>query len=70
MREKLFNHLQELSFSFFDRNSSGWLLARVTSDTRRIAELASWMLLDVIWATCNIIFSLIFMGTINVKLAS
>ncbi len=69
MREKLFNHLQELSFSFFDRTSSGWLLARVTSDTRRIAELASWMLLDIIWATFNIIFSLIYMGTINVKLA-
>ncbi|MDC7223290.1 MAG: ABC transporter ATP-binding protein [Spirochaetales bacterium] len=69
LREQLFNHLQELSFSFFDRNSSGWLLSRVTSDSRRIAELASWMLLDIIWATFNILFSLIFMGTINVKLA-
>ena len=69
LREKLFNHLQELSFSFFDRNSSGWLLARVTSDTRRIAELASWMLLDIIWAIFNISFSLIFMSTINYKLA-
>lgn len=69
LREKLFNHLQELSFSFFDRNSSGWLLARVTNDTRRIAELSSWMLLDVIWAFCNILFSLIFMGSINMKLA-
>jgi ATP-binding cassette, subfamily B, bacterial len=69
LREKLFNHLQELSFSFFDRNSSGWLLSRVTSDSRRISELASWMLLDIIWAVFNIFFSLIFMGTINVKLA-
>jgi ATP-binding cassette subfamily B protein len=69
LREKLFNHLQELSFSFFDKTSSGWLLARVTSDTRRIAELSSWMLLDVIWAVCNILFSLIYMGSMNMKLA-
>ena len=69
LREKLFNHLQELSFSFFDRTSSGWLLARVTSDTRRIAELSSWMLLDTIWAFFNIVISLVFMSTINFKLA-
>ncbi len=69
LREKLFNHLQSLSFSFFDKTSSGWLLSRITSDTRRIAELSSWMLLDSIWGVMNITISLVFMALINVKLA-
>lgn len=69
LRGKLFNHLQRLSFSFFDKTSSGWLLSRITSDTRRIAELASWMLLDTIWGTFNIITALIFMSFINLKLS-
>ncbi len=69
LREKLFNHIQELSFSFFDKSSTGWLLSRITSDTEKMADLATWMLLDAIWAFFNIIIALIFMMMINVKLA-
>jgi len=69
MREKLFGHLQDLSFSFFDRNSSGWLLSRLTSDIRRISELTSWMLVDSLWGTANILISLVFMTFIHWKLA-
>jgi len=69
MREKLFNHLQELSFSFFDKTSSGWLLSRMTSDIRRISELTSWMLVDAVWGMSNILISLIFMAFIHWKLA-
>ncbi|MBF9014462.1 MULTISPECIES: ABC transporter ATP-binding protein [unclassified Oceanispirochaeta] len=69
MREKLFNHLQELSFSFFDKTSSGWLLSRMTSDIRRISELTSWMLVDAVWGMSNILISLIFMSFIHLKLA-
>lgn len=65
LREKLFNHLQDLSFSFFDKKSSGWLLSRITSDTGRIAELASWMLLDMIWGAFNIMVALYFMIKMN-----
>jgi ATP-binding cassette subfamily B protein len=69
LREKLFNHIQELSFSFFDKSSTGWLLSRITSDTEKMADLATWMLLDAIWAFFNITIALIFMAMINVKLA-
>jgi len=69
MREKLFAHLQDLSFSFFDKNSSGWLLSRLTSDIRRISELTSWMLVDAVWGTANILISLVFMTFIHWKLA-
>lgn len=69
LREKLFDHIQELSFSFFDRSSTGWLLSRITSDTEKMADLATWMLLDAIWAFFNIIIALVFMAVINIKLA-
>ena len=69
MRQKLFNHLQTLSFSYFDRTPVGWIMSRLTSDTERIAELVTWGLLDVTWAVMNIATGLFFMLTINWQLA-
>jgi ATP-binding cassette subfamily B protein len=69
LRKTLFNHLQDLSFSYFDRTPVGWIMARVTSDTDRIAELVTWGLLDVTWGVMNISTAVIFMLAINWKLA-
>ena len=38
MRRDVFTHMQTLSFSFFDRNRTGVLLARVTNDLFEIVE--------------------------------
>jgi ATP-binding cassette subfamily B protein len=40
MRRDLFNHLQQLSFSFYDTNRTGQIMARVTTDLFEITELA------------------------------
>ncbi len=69
MRRKAFNHLQELSFSYFDRTPVGWIMSRVTSDSERIAQLVTWGIVDSTWAVLNIITSMIFMAIINWKLA-
>jgi ATP-binding cassette subfamily B protein len=69
LRKRLFNHLQDLSFSYFDRTPVGWIMSRVTSDTERIAELVTWGLLDLVWSIINISTALIFMLTINAPLA-
>ncbi|MFQ6102212.1 MAG: ABC transporter ATP-binding protein [Anaerolineae bacterium] len=69
LRQKMFNHLQELSFSYFDRTPVGWIISRVTSDSRRIAELVTWGLLDVTWGAMNIVTALYFMLIINWRLA-
>jgi ATP-binding cassette subfamily B protein len=69
LRRKLFNHLQDLSFSYFDRTPVGWIISRVTSDTDRIAELVSWGLLDVTWGVMNIGTAIFFMVIINWQLA-
>lgn len=69
LRKKMFEHLQELSFSYFDRTPVGWIISRVTSDTNRMAELVTWGLLDITWGVMNIVTALYFMLTINWKLA-
>lgn len=69
MRRKAFNHLQELSFSYFDRTPVGWIMSRVTSDSERIAQLVTWGIVDSTWAMLNIITSMVFMAIINWRLA-
>ncbi len=69
LRKTLFNHLQDLSFSYFDRTPVGWIISRVTSDTERIAELVTWGLLDVTWGMTSVAISMVFMFLINWQLA-
>ena len=69
LRQRLFNHLQKLSLSYFSQTPVGWIISRVTNDTERVAELMTWGLLDATWGTVNIITGLFFMFAINWKLA-
>ena len=70
MRQGMFEHLQRLSFSYFDRTPIGWIMSRVTSDTERIAELVTWGLLDVTWGVTSIVTAVIFMFLINWRMAA
>lgn len=69
LRKKMFNHLQDLSLSYYAQNAVGRLIARVTSDSGRVSELVTWGVVDVTWAALNICTSLIFMAIINLRLA-
>lgn len=69
LRQRMFEHLQRLSFSYFDRTPVGWIMSRVTSDTERIAELVTWGLLDVTWGITSITTAMIFMFIINARMA-
>jgi ATP-binding cassette subfamily B protein len=69
LRKKIFNHLQELSLSYYSRTPVGWIMSRVTSDTDRIAELITWGVTDTTWAILNIASSAYFMLRINWRLA-
>lgn len=68
LRQKMFNHLQSLSLSYFNKTPIGWIMSRVTSDSSRIAELVTWGLIDTAWAGLNLTTSLIFMFAINWQL--
>lgn len=65
LRKAMFNHLQELSFSYFDRTPVGWIMSRVTSDSSRIADLVTWGLLDIAWAFMVIVTAALFMFWLN-----
>jgi ATP-binding cassette subfamily B protein len=69
LRKKMFSHLQGLSFSYFDRTPIGWMMSRVTSDSTRIADLATWMILDFTWSITNIVAGAIYMLIINWRMA-
>ena len=69
MREDMFSHMQELSFSFFDRNRTGILLARVTNDLFEIVELAHHGPEIILTCTLTIAGSLIVLLTINWRLS-
>ena len=68
LRKKMFEHLQRLSFSYYDRTPVGWMMSRLTSDPERVSNVLTWGLLDVTWAITNILASIIFMATINWQL--
>ena len=69
LRRRMFDHLQDLSFSYYDRTPVGWLMARVTSDSERISQLVTWGLLDSTWGLLNIATAMAFMAIINWRLA-
>lgn len=50
IRQEAFTKLQQLSFSFYDTTSVGWLMARMGSDVARISEMIAWSVVDLMWA--------------------
>lgn len=69
LRNAAFNHLQTLSFSYFNRNSVGYIHARVISDTSRIGSLVSWSLMDSVWHLSYLVGAVVVMLMVNAKLA-
>jgi ATP-binding cassette subfamily B protein len=69
LRKQMFNHLQELSLSYYSRTPVGWIMSRVTSDSDRVADLITWGTLDITWAIVSILTSAVFMLIINWHLA-
>lgn len=69
MRRDVFGHMQELSFSYFDKNRTGALMSRITNDLFDITELAHHGPEDVVICSLTIIGSLIVMFTIQWRLA-
>lgn len=70
LRQLGFNHLQTLSFSYFNQNSVGYIHARLMSDTSRIGSLVSWTLVDCVWRFSYLIGAIVVMIVLNVKLAA
>lgn len=69
IRQKAFTHLQELPFSYYDRTRVGWIMARMTSDSRNLSEILSWGIIDFTWGLFLMVILIVVMLLINIKLA-
>lgn len=69
IRKQAFDNLQKLSFSYYDTNSSGWIMARMTSDARKLASIISWGIVDLLWGFLLMIGILIVSFVVNWRLA-
>ena len=68
IRRKGFLHLQELSFNYYDKTPVGWLMARLTSDCRRLGSFISWGLVDMVWGFSLMVMIAITMLILDLKL--
>ncbi|WP_420899499.1 ABC transporter ATP-binding protein [Brevibacillus borstelensis] len=69
MRRKLFEHIQKLSFRFFDNNKKGHLIGRITNDLNEIGEIAHHGPEDIFIAVMTLIGSFGLMAYIHLELA-
>lgn len=69
MRRKSFDHLQKLSFSFYDNQKTGHLVGKVTKNLEEVGEVAHHGPEDVFIAVMTFIGAFILMLTVNVHLA-
>ncbi|MCR1840980.1 ABC transporter ATP-binding protein [Murimonas intestini] len=69
MKKACFEHLQTLSFSYYNVTPVGYILARVMNDTNKIAGLVAWNMVDMLWASSYVIGVFIAMLLLNWKLA-
>ena len=68
IRAALFGHMQELGFEFFDRNRTGQLMSRMTTDLFEITELAHHGPEDLFISFVTIVGALAVMATIEWRL--
>ena len=69
LKNKLYQHIQSLSFSFHDTAQTGQLMTRCTGDVNAIFNFASTGLLEVVYITVMTIAVLIILFTQNVRLS-
>ncbi len=69
IRDRLFEKVQKLSYSYFDKTPTGWIMSRLSSDVGRLAEIFAWSLTDLVWGIAVMIASSVIMLKTNWHLA-
>ena len=68
MRRKAFEHIQKLSFRYFDNAKTGHLIARITTDLQDIGELAHHGPEDIFIAVMTLVGAFVLMGWLDLEL--
>ena len=69
IRREGFKRLQSLSFSYYDKTPTGWIMARMTSDAQKLSDVIAWSLIDISWSIAYMIIMAVTMFAVNWKLA-
>ena len=69
LRRDAFKKIQELSFSYFDKTPSGWLIARLQNDAASIGDVISNSVLRIFWIVCELLFTLVTMFSYERRLS-
>lgn len=69
LRKQAFNKLQKLSYNYYDKTPAGWIVSRLTSDSRRLSAIISWGLVNGLWGILSMVGILGIMFFIKWQLA-
>jgi len=69
LRKNLFDHIQRLSFSFFDKNNTGELMSRIKDDTENIMHAICFGIMLLLEQSIYFIIASVILFTLNWKLA-
>ncbi|MDQ8180017.1 ABC transporter ATP-binding protein [Pelagicoccus sp. SDUM812005] len=69
IKRDCFKRLQELEFSFYDKQPTGWLISRLTADCDRLSRILAWGFLDILWGSFFVAAMSITMLILHWKLA-
>ncbi|MDQ8188242.1 ABC transporter ATP-binding protein [Pelagicoccus sp. SDUM812002] len=69
IKRDCFKRLQELEFSFYDKQPTGWLISRLTADCDRLSRILAWGFLDVMWGSFFVTAMSVTMLILHWKLA-
>ncbi|MFH1023039.1 MAG: ABC transporter ATP-binding protein [Planctomycetota bacterium] len=69
IRRELYDHLQELSVDFYDRNQTGWIMDRITSDTGNLQDFLSEGLQRILRDIMAVLVIIAIMFSMNWQLA-
>jgi ATP-binding cassette subfamily B protein len=69
LRKSCNQRLQELSFSYYDRTPTGWIVTRLVSDISRLGDVVAWGIVDTVWGFTMMIGITVVIFILNWKLA-
>ncbi|HIT49637.1 MAG TPA: ABC transporter ATP-binding protein [Candidatus Pelethenecus faecipullorum] len=69
LRKEAYLNLQKLPFSYFDQTAQGWIMARLTSDARKLSEIISWGCVDLLWGLLSMVGILGVLLVTNIQLS-
>ncbi|XJZ26655.1 ABC transporter ATP-binding protein [Bacillota bacterium Lsc_1132] len=69
MREQLYDRLQQLDFSYYDRTKTGDIMARMTGDLEAVRHFTAWVIYMIFENFTILLFALVFMFSIHPPLA-